>query len=120
MQSNFKKQIDGILSDFGQDRSNLIPILQRAQQKLGYLPEEAMQTIADFLHLSSSTVYSVSTFYTYFKYKLIVNWSLLVYRSDSRAGMLFLMWRCKMKNLTGHGNRDKKKQCIRMNRVKVY
>ena len=67
MQSNFKKQIDGILSDFSQDRSNLIPILQRAQQKLGYLPEEAMQTIADFLHLSSSTVYSVSTFYTYFK-----------------------------------------------------
>ena len=67
MQSNFKKQIDGILSDFSQDRSNLIPILQRAQQKLGYLPEEAMQTIADFLHLSSSTVYSVSTFYTHFK-----------------------------------------------------
>jgi len=67
VQSNFKKQIDGILSDFSQDRSNLIPILQRAQQKLGYLPEEAMQTIADFLHLSSSTVYSVSTFYTHFK-----------------------------------------------------
>jgi len=67
VQSNFNKQIDGILSNFNKDRGDLIPILQRAQQKLGYLPEGAMQTIADFLHLSSSTVYSVSTFYTQFK-----------------------------------------------------
>ncbi len=67
MQSNFKKQIDSILSDFSQDRGNLIPILQRVQYEFGYLPEEAMQTIADFLHLSNSTVYSVSTFYTHFK-----------------------------------------------------
>lgn len=67
MQSNFKKQIDGILSNFNRDRSNLIPILQRAQQELGYLPEEAMQAIAGFLHLSGSTVYSISTFYTHFR-----------------------------------------------------
>ena len=67
MQSNFKKQIDGILSNFKQDRSNLIPILQQVQQELGYLPEEAMQAIAGFLHLSDSTVYSVSTFYTHFR-----------------------------------------------------
>ena len=67
MQSNFKKQIDGILSNFNQDRSNLIPILQQVQQEFGYLSEEVMQAIADFLHLSNSTVYSVSTFYTHFK-----------------------------------------------------
>lgn len=67
MQSNFKKQIDSILSNFNQDRSNLIPILQQVQQEFGYLPEEAMQAIASFLHLSSSTVYSISTFYTHFK-----------------------------------------------------
>ncbi len=68
MQSNFKKQIDGILSDFSRDRSSLIPILQQVQQNFGYLPEEAMQTIAGFLRLSDSTVYSVSTFYTQFKF----------------------------------------------------
>ena len=67
VQSNFKKQLDSILLNFKQDRGNLIPILQQVQHELGYLPGEAMQAIADFLHLSSSTVYSVSTFYTQFK-----------------------------------------------------
>ncbi len=67
MKSKFRKQIDGILSDFSQDRSSLIPILQQVQQEFGYLSEEAMQIIADFLHLSGSTVYGVSTFYTHFK-----------------------------------------------------
>ena len=67
MQSNFKKRIDGVLSNFNHDRGNLIPLLQQVQQEFGYLPEEAMQAIADFLHLSGSTVYSVSTFYTQFK-----------------------------------------------------
>ena len=67
MQSNFKKQIDGILSNFNHDRGNLIPLLQQVQQQFGYIPEEAMLAIADFLHLSGSTVYSVSTFYTQFK-----------------------------------------------------
>ena len=67
METNFKEQLDHILSQFSKDRDNLIPILQEVQQKFGYLPEEAMQEIADFLRLSNSTVYSVSTFYTHFR-----------------------------------------------------
>lgn len=67
MKSKFKRQVDNILSSFTQDRSNLIPILQQVQQEFGYLSEEAMRAIADFLCLSSSTVYSISTFYTQFK-----------------------------------------------------
>ncbi|UCG55466.1 MAG: NADH-quinone oxidoreductase subunit NuoE [Dehalococcoidia bacterium] len=59
--------MDSILSDFSRDRGNLIPILQHVQEKFGYLPEEAIRAIAGFLHLSSSTVYSISTFYTQFK-----------------------------------------------------
>ena len=68
METNFKEQLDHILSQFSKDRDNLIPILQEVQQKFGYLPEEAMQEIADFLRLSNSTVYSVSTFYAQFKF----------------------------------------------------
>jgi len=67
METNFKEQLDHILSQFSKDRDNLIPILQEVQQKFGYLPEEAMQEIADFLRLSNSTVYSVSTFYAHFR-----------------------------------------------------
>ena len=67
METNFKEQLDHILSQFSKDRDNLMPILEEVQQKFGYLPEEAMQEIADFLRLSNSTVYSISTFYARFK-----------------------------------------------------
>ena len=68
MEVTFKEQLYGILSHFSRDRSNLIPILQEVQQEFGYLQPEAIQGIADFLHLSNSTVYSVGTFYTQFKF----------------------------------------------------
>ncbi len=67
MEVDFKDQTTAILSQFKPDRSSLIPILQRVQQEFGYLPQEAMQSVADFLNISNSTVYSVSTFYTQFK-----------------------------------------------------
>ena len=68
METDFKEQLEDILSSYSKSRDNLIPILQEVQQRFGYLPEEAMQEIADFLRLSNSTVYSVSTFYTQFKF----------------------------------------------------
>jgi len=68
METDFKEQLEDILSSYSQSRDNLIPILQEVQQRFGYLPEEAMQEIADFLRLSNSTVYSVSTFYAQFKF----------------------------------------------------
>ena len=66
--TDFKEKLDPVLASFSRDRSNLIPILQCAQQEIGYLPAEVMETIADFLQISAGTVYSVSTFYTQFKF----------------------------------------------------
>lgn len=70
METNVKEHpiINDILSRYAKERSNLIPILQEAQEKLGYLPEEAMEAIAGFLNLSNSTVYATSTFYSQFKF----------------------------------------------------
>ena len=51
---------------FSKERSNLIPILQEAQHQIGYLPPEAMQGIAEFLHIPDIDVYSVVTFYNQF------------------------------------------------------
>jgi len=67
VESNINKQLDDILSNYEGDSSNLIPILQAAQEKFGYLPEEVMASIAHFLHLPPSTIYGVSTFYAQFK-----------------------------------------------------
>jgi NADH-quinone oxidoreductase subunit E len=48
-------------------RSDLIPVLQKTQARLGYLPREAMIAIAEKLGLHASEVYSVATFYNQFR-----------------------------------------------------
>jgi NADH-quinone oxidoreductase subunit E len=48
-------------------RGDLIPVLQKTQAMLGWLPREAMSAIAEKLGLHSSEVYSVATFYNQFR-----------------------------------------------------
>jgi NADH-quinone oxidoreductase subunit E len=61
--------LNAVLSDFKRDRSSLIPLLQRFQEGLGYLPPDAISAVAEYLGLSESGVYSVASFYTQFKFK---------------------------------------------------
>jgi NADH-quinone oxidoreductase subunit E len=61
------KESEEILSRYSGESGNLIPMLQEAQERFGYLPEEVMQRFARFLKLPESTVYGVSTFYAQFK-----------------------------------------------------
>jgi len=56
-----------ILKGFAKKRQNLIPILQKVQGKLGYLPREAMTGIADYLDIPAIDVYGVVTFYNQFR-----------------------------------------------------
>jgi NADH-quinone oxidoreductase subunit E len=56
------------LETFSEDRRNLIPILQRIQESLAYLPPEAIQMVAKHLHLSAGEVYGVATFYNQFRF----------------------------------------------------
>ena len=62
------EQIKTDLTEIGNDRSKLIPILQLVQQKLAYLPAEAIHLVADHLNISSSEVYGVATFYNQFRF----------------------------------------------------
>jgi NADH-quinone oxidoreductase subunit E len=62
------EQLDEILSRYSEEKSELIPILQEAQERFGYLPEGVMQRIAKFLRLPPSIVYGVGTFYAQFKF----------------------------------------------------
>ena len=55
------------LRGFSRRRSNLIPILQKVQGRLGYLPREAMSEIAAFLGIPEVDVYGVVTFYNQFR-----------------------------------------------------
>jgi NADH:ubiquinone oxidoreductase subunit E len=62
-----KEKLGEILSQYKGKKSDLIPILQEAQDNFGYLPGEVMQEIAKFLRMSNGNVYGVATFYTRFK-----------------------------------------------------
>ncbi|MGD9117847.1 MAG: NADH-quinone oxidoreductase subunit NuoE [Dehalococcoidia bacterium] len=67
MEVDFAQESEKITANYTRDSGNLIPILQEAQEKFGYLPAEAMQEIAKHLRLPESTVFGVSTFYAQFK-----------------------------------------------------
>ncbi len=62
------RELKEILSRYSGASSDLIPILQEAQEKFGYLPEEVMQRVARFLRLTDNMVYGVSTFYAQFSF----------------------------------------------------
>ena len=56
-----------VLKRVKQRRGNLIPILQRVQRVLGYLPRQAMLEIAAHLDIPPVEVYEVVTFYNQFR-----------------------------------------------------
>ena len=60
--------VNKVLESFSGDKAELIPILQQVQQKLGYLPQDAMKAIAGFVRVPESTVFGVATFYAQFKF----------------------------------------------------
>lgn len=49
------------------DKSILISVLQDVQNMYGYLPENALQDVADYVGLPLSRVYGVATFYNQFR-----------------------------------------------------
>ena len=65
---DIKQQVDEILSRYKGKKEELVPILNDTQEHFGYLPIEAMDRIAEFLHISNSNVFGVATFYALFKY----------------------------------------------------
>lgn len=46
----------------------LMPVLQEAQQKFGYIPEEIVELISSHLGILSSKIYGVATFYSQFTF----------------------------------------------------
>jgi len=59
-------EIDDFLSRNPGGRERLIPLLHRVQQRLGYLPFEIQEHLADRLHLSPVQVFGVVSFYHLF------------------------------------------------------
>jgi NADH-quinone oxidoreductase subunit E len=63
----FLQETKKVLRRFSRQRENLVPILQKVQGRLGYIPHEAMVEVADFLKIPEMDVYGVVTFYNQFR-----------------------------------------------------
>lgn len=63
-----EEKIEGCLKLFSEDRKNLIPLLQRIQDELAYLPKRAILRAAEHLGLTPGEVYGVATFYNQFRF----------------------------------------------------
>jgi len=53
----------------GHERGALIPLLQQVQTKMGYVPKEAIIEIGRQLHVSTSEIFGILTFYSQFRLK---------------------------------------------------
>ena len=59
--------LDNVLSEYGGVSSNLITILQKAQDIYGYLPKDVMYHIAQNVGVTPAEVMGVATFYSQFR-----------------------------------------------------
>lgn len=60
------KEIDSIVSNYREQKWGLIPLLHEIQGKVGYIPPEAIPSIARGLNMFPSQVQGVISFYTQF------------------------------------------------------
>lgn len=60
--------LETIFSEYEGKRENIIPILQKVQEKYTYLPEHLMAVIAKHTHVPPSDIYGVATFYAQFRF----------------------------------------------------
>jgi NADH-quinone oxidoreductase subunit E len=83
MDAELRNTLDAVFADFEGGKHELIPVLQKVQEELGYLPREAMEAIARFLSLAESRVFAVATFYAQFRFSPIGRTRVMVCRGTA-------------------------------------
>ena len=62
-----EKELDAVIAEHRGEEGALMPILQKAQDIYGYLPEEVQRYIALALDIPVTEVFGVATFYSQFQ-----------------------------------------------------
>ncbi len=57
-----------IFDEFSGEAGDLIPILQKIQNKCGYISDDAIRSISPFLRISDNQIYGVASFYSQFRF----------------------------------------------------
>ena len=63
------ERLSRVLAPYRGQKGATIPVLQKVQAELGYLPKEAIKEIANILRLSENEVYGVASFYAQFRFE---------------------------------------------------
>jgi len=75
--------VSDILSSHVSSPDQLLPILLDVQYEVGYLPEEGVQAIAEFLGIDAGEIYSVASFYSQFRLTPVGKYYLQVCRGTA-------------------------------------
>ncbi len=80
-------EIEGLFNEIQREfkgrADELIPLLQRVQRELGFLPEQALIEIARFTGLSAAGVFGTATFYTQFRFQPVGKYIIRVCRGTA-------------------------------------
>ncbi|MDA3906423.1 MAG: NAD(P)H-dependent oxidoreductase subunit E, partial [Bacteroidales bacterium] len=60
--------VDEVVADIGKKKNKAIPILQAVQDKLNYLPSEALKYICEITDISPAQISGITTFYSQFRH----------------------------------------------------
>lgn len=63
-----KNEFIEIMDKSSEENTNLISLLQKVQERFGYLPEEAMEDVSKKLKIPLSRIYGIATFYAQFRF----------------------------------------------------
>ncbi len=66
--AEIERSLNEILAKYRGERVELILVLEEVQERLGYLPKEALLKIADLMHMPAASIYGVATFYNRFRF----------------------------------------------------
>jgi NADH-quinone oxidoreductase subunit E len=72
-----------IRKEFKGKANELIPMLQRVQRTLGFLPEQALLEISRLTGLASARVYGTATFYAQFRFQPVGRYIIKVCRGTA-------------------------------------
>lgn len=62
------KEREALFSGFRGQEGDLIPLLQRVQERKGYVSTEAIEEISRFLRISENQIFGVASFYSQFRF----------------------------------------------------
>ncbi|HOY37765.1 MAG: NADH-quinone oxidoreductase subunit NuoE [Bacteroidales bacterium] len=79
-----KKNVEAILNEHpNAGRDSLIPILQEIQNEEGYISENAVIKVGEYLQIPSSKIFGVATFYNQFRFRPLGKFHIQVCRGTA-------------------------------------